>query len=330
MTAPPGTGPFGDPGPRSPCTWSGIGGAGMSAIATALHAMGHTVTGSDLRRRRSPSGSRGRDRRWPSATPPPTWGRPTWSPCPPPSPRQPGGGRGEAPRDHRAGPGRGTGLHRLPQALHRRGRHPREDDHRLDARPPARRGGHPGRRSSSAATSTRSAPTRSGTRASGWWSRPTRATARSCRSCRTSPWSPMSRRTISTTTGRSGPCGRLSRISWPVPAATGWWEATIRWRRRSGGTAGPTWWVRDPSPPTGSSISTLARSSISFRLVGPDGVELGRLAVPVPGLHNARNAAVATVAALAAGVPFDAAARALARFAGVARRFEFRGERSTG
>ena len=69
----------------------------------------------------------------------------------------------------------------------------------------------------------------------------------------------------------------------------------------------------------------LARSSISFSLVGPDGVGLGRLAVPVPGLHNARNAAVATVAALGAGVPFAAAARALSRFAGVARRFEFRG-----
>jgi UDP-N-acetylmuramate--alanine ligase len=70
----------------------------------------------------------------------------------------------------------------------------------------------------------------------------------------------------------------------------------------------------------------LARSSISFALVDPSGVELGRLDVPVPGLHNARNAAVATVAALAAGVPFDAAARALSRFAGVARRFEFRGD----
>jgi UDP-N-acetylmuramate--alanine ligase len=70
---------------------------------------------------------------------------------------------------------------------------------------------------------------------------------------------------------------------------------------------------------------TLARSSISFGLVGPSGVDLGRLAVPVPGLHNAQNAAVATVASLAAGVPFTTAARALARFAGVARRFEFRG-----
>jgi UDP-N-acetylmuramate--alanine ligase len=69
----------------------------------------------------------------------------------------------------------------------------------------------------------------------------------------------------------------------------------------------------------------LARSSISFGLVDPTGVELGRLAVPVPGLHNAKNAAVAAVAALAAGVPFATAARALARFAGVARRFEFRG-----
>jgi UDP-N-acetylmuramate--alanine ligase len=69
----------------------------------------------------------------------------------------------------------------------------------------------------------------------------------------------------------------------------------------------------------------LSRSSVAFNLTGADGVDLGRLAVPVPGLHNARNAAVAAVAALAAGVAFDDAAAALARFAGVARRFEFRG-----
>jgi UDP-N-acetylmuramate--alanine ligase len=68
----------------------------------------------------------------------------------------------------------------------------------------------------------------------------------------------------------------------------------------------------------------LSRSSVAFNLRA-DGVDLGRLAVPVPGLHNARNAAVAAVAALAAGVAFDDAAAALARFAGVARRFEFRG-----
>ncbi len=69
----------------------------------------------------------------------------------------------------------------------------------------------------------------------------------------------------------------------------------------------------------------LARSSLSFDLLDPSGSSLGRLAAPVPGLHNAKNAAVAAVAALAVGVPFDSLARALARFAGVARRFEFRG-----
>jgi UDP-N-acetylmuramate--alanine ligase len=67
------------------------------------------------------------------------------------------------------------------------------------------------------------------------------------------------------------------------------------------------------------------RSSVSFVLLGPDG-ELGPLRVGVPGLHNARNAAVAAVAALGAGAPFTAAQAALARFAGVTRRFEFRGE----
>jgi UDP-N-acetylmuramate--alanine ligase len=67
------------------------------------------------------------------------------------------------------------------------------------------------------------------------------------------------------------------------------------------------------------------RSSVSFSLRGPDG-ELGVLHIGVPGLHNARNAAVAAVAALRAGAPFEAAQAALARFAGVTRRFEFRGE----
>ena len=67
------------------------------------------------------------------------------------------------------------------------------------------------------------------------------------------------------------------------------------------------------------------RSSVSFRLHGPDG-ELGPLHVGVPGVHNARNAAVAAVAALLAGAPYAAAQAALARFAGVTRRFEFRGE----
>jgi len=59
----------------------------------------------------------------------------------------------------------------------------------------------------------------------------------------------------------------------------------------------------------------LGRSAVAFDLVGPGG-RLGRLSVPVPGLHNARNAAVAAVAALQVGAPFEAAAAALARFPG--------------
>jgi UDP-N-acetylmuramate--alanine ligase len=69
----------------------------------------------------------------------------------------------------------------------------------------------------------------------------------------------------------------------------------------------------------------LLRSSVSFLLRGREGA-LGTLQIGVPGLHNARNGAVAVVAALRAGAPFEAAQSALARFAGVSRRFEFRGE----
>jgi UDP-N-acetylmuramate--alanine ligase len=68
------------------------------------------------------------------------------------------------------------------------------------------------------------------------------------------------------------------------------------------------------------------RSSAAFDLTGPGGALPIHLDVAVPGLHNVENAAVATVAALDAGASAEAAARALARFGGVARRFEFRGE----
>jgi UDP-N-acetylmuramate--alanine ligase len=56
------------------------------------------------------------------------------------------------------------------------------------------------------------------------------------------------------------------------------------------------------------------------------GESLGLFELPVPGLHNARNAAAAVSAALELGVDPEHARRALARFAGVARRFEFRGD----
>jgi UDP-N-acetylmuramate--alanine ligase len=56
------------------------------------------------------------------------------------------------------------------------------------------------------------------------------------------------------------------------------------------------------------------------------GVALGSVELPVAGLHNLRNATAALAAVLAVGAPFDPAARALGRFGGVARRFEHRGE----
>jgi UDP-N-acetylmuramate--alanine ligase len=55
------------------------------------------------------------------------------------------------------------------------------------------------------------------------------------------------------------------------------------------------------------------------------GAGLGEVRLPVPGLHNARNAAAAAAVTLELGVTFDAVTAALARFGGVARRFQFRG-----
>jgi len=57
------------------------------------------------------------------------------------------------------------------------------------------------------------------------------------------------------------------------------------------------------------------------------GEPLGLVALPVPGQHNAVNAAGAAAAALELGAPFHAVTRALGSFGGVARRFQFRGER---
>ena len=50
------------------------------------------------------------------------------------------------------------------------------------------------------------------------------------------------------------------------------------------------------------------------------------MSLPIPGMHNALNATAAIVAAVTAGASFADAVRALARFGGVARRFEFRGD----
>jgi UDP-N-acetylmuramate--alanine ligase len=68
----------------------------------------------------------------------------------------------------------------------------------------------------------------------------------------------------------------------------------------------------------------LERSSSSFRLEHPGGGLVAR--VGAPGRHNVANASLAAAVALTRGVPDDAVVEALGRFAGVPRRFEFRGE----
>jgi UDP-N-acetylmuramate: L-alanyl-gamma-D-glutamyl-meso-diaminopimelate ligase len=61
-----------------------------------------------------------------------------------------------------------------------------------------------------------------------------------------------------------------------------------------------------------------------FRLIR-EGADVGEVALPLPGLHNVRNALAALAAASWAGVPLDVSRGALPRFGGVKRRLELRG-----
>ena len=54
----------------------------------------------------------------------------------------------------------------------------------------------------------------------------------------------------------------------------------------------------------------------------------GEVALNVPGLHNVYNALAAVAVGFEMGVPFDVTAQALGSFAGVNRRFQFKGEAS--
>jgi UDP-N-acetylmuramate--alanine ligase len=57
-----------------------------------------------------------------------------------------------------------------------------------------------------------------------------------------------------------------------------------------------------------------------------NGVEMGRLELGVPGLHNVRNALGASVVAMELGIPFGLIAEALASFTGAFRRFEVKAD----
>lgn len=70
----------------------------------------------------------------------------------------------------------------------------------------------------------------------------------------------------------------------------------------------------------------LERSGSRFTVVA-DGEVIGPVEVSLPGLHNVKNALAAIAIARELDVPFEACVKALATFAGVARRFERKGER---
>jgi UDP-N-acetylmuramate--alanine ligase len=73
-------------------------------------------------------------------------------------------------------------------------------------------------------------------------------------------------------------------------------------------------------------VDLVLRSTGSSFTIEHQGQQLGSIDLPVAGAHNATNACAATTMALQLGAPFSAAATALARFGGVARRFEQRGQ----
>jgi UDP-N-acetylmuramate--alanine ligase len=66
--------------------------------------------------------------------------------------------------------------------------------------------------------------------------------------------------------------------------------------------------------------------TVHRRMRDGSSVELGRLRLRVPGLHNLRNALGAVAVGMEVGVPFDRIASALGEFQGAERRFQQRGE----
>lgn len=69
----------------------------------------------------------------------------------------------------------------------------------------------------------------------------------------------------------------------------------------------------------------LDRFSSTFDIVAPDG-DVVTVSLPLPGLHNVRNATGALVAAELAGVPLSTGAQGLTLYKGIGRRFQQRGE----
>jgi UDP-N-acetylmuramate--alanine ligase len=65
--------------------------------------------------------------------------------------------------------------------------------------------------------------------------------------------------------------------------------------------------------------------STRFEVIGK-GERLGRVTIPTPGVHVAMNSLAALAVAMEVGISFERAAAALAKFGGISRRFEIKGE----
>jgi len=94
---------------------------------------------------------------------------------------------------------------------------------------------------------------------------------------------------------------------------------------RLGRAAGAVLVGTDPSADVVLGEVALGRATSRFTLDGGPAAALS-IEVAAPGMHNATNAALAATAALLAGVDAASVVAGLARFTGVPRRFEFRGE----
>ena len=88
--------------------------------------------------------------------------------------------------------------------------------------------------------------------------------------------------------------------------------------RTYGTSAGAHYRIIDPRSDRGGSSFGLAI----------DGIEQGTVRLPVPGIHNIRNATAALAVLGELGLDMAKAMVALGTFAGVSRRFQFRGERN--
>jgi UDP-N-acetylmuramate--alanine ligase len=80
------------------------------------------------------------------------------------------------------------------------------------------------------------------------------------------------------------------------------------------------WWAK------GTQLGNHAVFEVKRRIGEQNGKSLGTCALQVPGRHNVLNALAALAASVRVGVDFGAAAAALTRFQGTARRFEVKGQ----